>query len=153
MGEALTRGLDVRTRAARWVATERLPDWDLFLAVEGEAHGAMEGLWHGVDPAHPLHAHASAPAAGRALTEVHRAVDRLVGDLASAAPDAAIVAFTMGGMGPNHSDVQSMVLLSELLYRHAFGQPLLAVPRPWAAAPGSLPDLDGAEDWSRASLD
>ena len=31
----------------------------------------------------------------------------------------------MGGMGPNYSDVPSMVLLPELLYRHAFGQPLL----------------------------
>ncbi len=152
MGEALTRGLDVRTRAARWLATERLSDWDFFLAVEGEAHGAMEGLWHGVDPGHPLHGHASGEASGRALTEVHHAVDRFVADLVSAAPDAAIVAFTMGGMGPNHSDVPSMVLLSELLYRHAFDRPLLTVPPEWAASPGNLPDLDEAEDWSEASF-
>ncbi len=42
--------------------TERLPDWDLFIAVAGEAHGAVEGLWHGIDPSHPLHGH---PSAGR----------------------------------------------------------------------------------------
>ena len=152
MGEALTRGLDVRSRAARWLATEGMPDWDFFLAVEGEAHGAMEGLWHGVDPEHPLHRHPSAESSGRALTDVHRAVDRFVGDLASAAPDAAIVAFTMGGMGPNHSDVPSMVLLPELLYRRAFGRPLLTVPPEWAAARGDLPDLDETQDWSEASF-
>ena len=33
-----------------------------------------------------------------------------------------IVAFTMGGMGANQSDVQSMALLPELLFRHAFGR-------------------------------
>jgi predicted AlkP superfamily phosphohydrolase/phosphomutase len=153
MGEALTRGLDVRSRAARWLAAEGMPDWDFFLAVEGEAHGAMEGLWHGVDPGHPLHTHPSGEAAGRALTDVHRGVDRFLGDLASAAPDAAVVAFTMGGMGANHSDVPSMVLLSELLYRRAFGRPLLSVPSAWASEPDSLPVLGGDDDWSQASLD
>ena len=67
MGESLKLALDVRSRAARWLATERLRDWDLFIAVAGEAHGAMEGLWHGVDPSHPLHGHPSAPAAKEAL--------------------------------------------------------------------------------------
>ncbi len=152
MGEALTRGLDVRTRAARWLATEGLPDWDLFLAIQGEAHGAMEGLWHGVDPDHPLHRHASGEPSGRALADIHRGVDRFVADLASAAPDAAVVAFTMGGMGPNHSDVPSMVLLSELLYRQAFGRTLLTVPPEWAASPGVLPDLEEDQDWSEASF-
>jgi hypothetical protein len=152
MGEALSGALAVRSQAARWLATERLPDWDLFLAVEGEAHGAIEGLWHGLDPSHPLHGHASGPAAGEALTEVHRAVDRMVGELAAAIPDAAIVAFTMGGMGPNHSDVPSMLLLSELLYRRAFGRRLLHVPTEWETAPDALPALGDSEEWSRASL-
>ncbi len=148
MGEALSRALDVRTRAARWLAAERLADWDLFLAVAGEAHGAMEGLWHGLDPSHPHHAHASSAAAGEALLALHRALDRMVGELVSAAGDAAVVAFTMGGMGPNHSDVSSMVLLPELLYRHAFGKPLLAVPPEWSAAPGSVPVLKEEEPWA-----
>jgi predicted AlkP superfamily phosphohydrolase/phosphomutase len=152
MGEALSHALSVRSSAARWLATERLPDWDLFLAVEGEAHGAVEGLWHGLDPGHPLHRHASAEAAGEALTEVHRGVDRMVAELSSAAPDATIVAFTMGGMGPNHSDVPSMLLLSELLYRRAFGRPLLQVPPEWAAAPAAFPPLGDSEDWSHASF-
>ncbi len=151
MGDALTRALDVRTQAARWLATERLRDWDLFVAVAGEAHGAMEGLWHGLDPGHPHHAHPSAPAAGEALLALHRALDRMVGELVEAAGDAAVVAFTMGGMGPNHSDVSSMVLLPELLYRHAFGRSLLAVPPEWGAAPGGVPILKEDEPWARAS--
>ena len=153
MGEALSRALDLRAQAARWLATERLQDWDLFLAVAGEVHGTMEGLWHGVDPSHPLHDHPASESAGRALIDVHRALDRMVGELVSAAGDAAVVAFTMGGMGPNHSDVPSMVLLPELLYRHAFGQPLLAVAPEWSAAPESVPVLDGKNGWSRAGWD
>jgi predicted AlkP superfamily phosphohydrolase/phosphomutase len=147
MGEALTHALDVRARAARWLMTERLPDWDLFIAVAGEIHGAVEGLWHGVDPTHPLHQHPSAAPAARALVALHRGLDRMVGELVRAAGDAAIAVFAMGGMGPNHSDVQSMVLLPELLYRHAFGHPLLAVPAAWAATPRAVPILSEEDSW------
>jgi predicted AlkP superfamily phosphohydrolase/phosphomutase len=147
MGEALTHALDVRARAARWIMTERLPDWDLFIAVAGEVHGAVEGLWHGVDPTHPLHPHPSATAAATAMVDLHRGLDRMVGELTRAAGDAAIVVFAMGGMGPNHSDVQSMVLLPELLYRHAFGDSLLTVPAAWAASPRAVPILDEEDSW------
>ena len=152
MGEALSRALDVRTRAARWLMTERLPDWDLFFVVAGEAHGAIEGLWHGVDPTHPLHTHPSGVAADAALRAVHRGLDRMVAELTRAAGDATVVAFAMGGMGPNHSDIQSMVLLPELLYRHAFGRSLLTVPTAWAAAPRTVPILAEDERWETSKL-
>ena len=151
MGEALSRALEARGRAAQWLATERLSDWDLFIAVAGEAHGAIEGLWHGVDPTHPLHKHPSAPEAARGLLAVHRALDRMVGRLVQSAGDAAVVAFTMGGMGSNYSDVQSMVLLPELLYRHAFGRSLLMAPPAWAASPGEVPILGEDETWDDVS--
>jgi predicted AlkP superfamily phosphohydrolase/phosphomutase len=151
MGEALSRALDLRSRAARWLSTNRLPDWDLFIVVAGEAHGAVEGLWHGVDPSHPHHGHPSAAAAYQALVDVHRALDRMLGELMSAHGDAACVAFNMGGMGSNKSDVQSMVLLPELLYRHAFGHPLLTVPGEWASTPGSVPILKDGEAWTDSS--
>lgn len=153
MGEALCRALDVRTKAARWLMTERFPDWDLFMAVAGEVHGAVEGLWHGVDPAHPLHHHDSAAPAATALLAVHRGLDCMVDELTRAAGgDGAIIAFAMGGMGPNHSDIQSMVLLPELLYRHAFGRPLLDIPTAWAAAPRSVPILDEDDHWDISKL-
>lgn len=150
MGEALADALAARSRAARWLVAERLPDWDLALVVAGEPHSAIEGLWHGVDPRHPLHAHPSAPAAGQALLAVHRALDRFVADVLEAAGDATVVAFAMGGMGENRSDVPSMVLLPELLHRHAFGRPLLRVPAAWTDAPGGVPWLDADARWTAA---
>jgi len=77
----------------------------------------------------------------------------MVGELVSAAGDAAIVAFAMGGMGPNHSDVPSMVLLAELLFRDAFGHSLLTLPPEWTAAPSSVPILAEEDDWSTSSQD
>src|SRR6185436_179614 len=102
---------------------------------------------HGVDPHHPLHEHASAGPAARGIVDVHRALDRMVGELVRSSGDAAVVAFTMGGMGPNHSDAQSMVLLPELLYRHAFGESLLTVPAAWTASPDRVPMLDENDSW------
>ena len=149
MGEALARAVRRRSLAARWLLGERLPDWDLALVVVSEPHSAVEGLWHGVDPGHPLHRMPSAGLAREGLLSVYRAVDRLVGELAGAFPDAAMVVFSMGGMGPNHSDTASMVLLPELMYRHAFGRTLLRQPGGWSDACAS-PLLGERQDWAEA---
>ena len=150
MGEGLSHALEVRSRAAEWLASERFPEWDFFFAVAGELHSGYEGLWHGVDASHPLNTHPSASAAAAAVLGIHRALDRMVGQLVNAAGDAVIIAFNMGGMGPNESDIQSMVLLPELLYRHAFGRPLLTLPSAWTATPNRLPILEEHEDWASA---
>jgi predicted AlkP superfamily phosphohydrolase/phosphomutase len=150
MGETLCQALDVRSRATQWLALERFPEWDFFFAVPSELHSGAEGLWHGVDTSHPLNSHPSAGASAAALLEIHRALDRMIGQLVNAAGDAAIVAFNMGGMGPNKSDIQSMVLLHELLYRHAFGHPLLTVPSAWTATPNRVPILDEHDSWDTA---
>src|SRR5690242_18442801 len=39
MGDVLSGAVDIRTRAAQWLASERLPEWDAFIAITGEAHG------------------------------------------------------------------------------------------------------------------
>jgi hypothetical protein len=150
MGEALSQALDVRSHAAQWLATERFPEWDFFFAVTSELHNGAEGLWHGVDPGHPLNSHPSAGAAAAAMLEIHRALDRMVAQLIKAAGDAVIIAFNMGGMGPNQCDVQSMVLLPELLYRYAFGHPLLRLPPEWTETPNRLPILDEHDSWDTA---
>lgn len=149
MGEALVLGLERRARAARWLLGERLPDWDLALVVVSEPHSAIEGLWHGVDRSHPLHRMPSAEAAREGLLAVYRGVDRLVGELAEAFPDAALVVFSMGGMGANHSDTASMALLPELMYRRDFGRPLLRQPDGWTDATAA-PVLGERQDWSEA---
>jgi len=150
LGDLLVEAAEVRTRAARWLVAERCPDWDLALVVAGELHSATEAFWHGIDSTHPLHALPSAKTCAERLRAVYRATDALVAELVSACPDATVVAFSMNGMGPNRSDVASMVLLSELLYRHTFGKPLLRVPRRWERAPGGLPMLGRDQDWSQA---
>ena len=152
MGESLIEALEVRGRAARWLAAERFPEWDFFFAVAAEVHDGVEGLWHGIDSSHPLNTHASAPAAAAALLDIHRALDRMIGQIVSVAGDAMIIAFNLGGMGPNSCDVQSMVLLPELLYRHAFGRPLLTLPPAWTAFPKQVPDLDEHETWDTARV-
>jgi hypothetical protein len=148
MGDALAEAVRVRADAAHWMLAERLPDWDLGLVVVSELHSAIEGLWHGVDEAHPLHGAPSAAAAKHGLLAVHREVDRLVTTLAAAFDDATLVLFSMGGMGPNNSDLPSMVLLPELLYRHAFGRPLLEVPPAWVDAGDGLVRLGPDDSWS-----
>lgn len=150
MGADLTAAVDTRARAARWMLGERLPDWDLGIVVVSELHSAIEALWHGVDWSHPLHRLPSAPPAGEALRSVYRAVDRLVGSLVAAFPDATHVVFAMGGMGPNRSDVASMALLPELLYRNAFGESLMKQPREWSEAPNGCPLLGEDARWSTA---
>lgn len=128
MGSDLADAVDARRKAALWLLGERLPDWDLGIVTVSEPHSVIEGLFHGVDPAHPLNGANSGPAAREGIRAVYRAVDRLVGELADAFPDAALMVFSMGGMGPNRSDAASMLLLPELLYRNEFRCPLFQSP-------------------------
>jgi hypothetical protein len=98
----------------------------------------------------PLHCLPSAGPAREGVLSVYRAVDRLVGDLAGAFADTAVVVFSMHGMGPNRSDLASMILLPELMYRHAFGQPYLRQPDAWTDISGVGPQLSEQEDWASA---
>jgi predicted AlkP superfamily phosphohydrolase/phosphomutase len=151
-GAELARAVEVRAQAARWLLTERLSDWDLGIVVVSESHSAIEPLWHGVDPRHPLHSVASAPAARKALLDVHVAIDNLIGLLESTFPDAIVAVFAMHGMGQNDGDVPAMVLLPELLYRAAFGVPHMR-PNSYAVATSDgVPLLNEEETWEEAML-
>jgi len=147
MGEALVSGLAKRTDAACWLLGERCPDWDLAIVVAGELHSAAESLWHGHDRRHPLHAMASAAAARTAFIAAYEAADRMVGRLRAAFPDAAFIVCAMHGMGPNNSDVPSMVLLPELLFRHHFGAALLKGRTDWVADRETVPPVAETETW------
>ncbi|MEN6542685.1 hypothetical protein [Parvibaculum sp.] len=151
--EALSAGLvaavEKRKEIALWLLGERLPDWNLAIIVPSEAHSGAEPLWHGVDPAHPLHAHPSATAARDGLIAIYEALDRLVGSLADAFPDAALLAFSMHGMGANEADVPAMALLPELLYRRAFGKPWMRAFIPEERLPDGTPLLREDETWEQ----
>src|ERR1700688_2627032 len=135
-GEALAQAARVRSQASRWLLEQRLPDWDLGVVVIGECHSAIEPLWHGVDPNHPLHGLPSAAPAAAGLRKVYSAIDDLIGDLYQTFPNTVLILVAMHGMGQNDSDVPTMALLPELLYRLAFGS---AYMRP-VEFPELLPD-------------
>src|SRR6185503_10280420 len=147
MGESLVRATAMRTEATLWLLKERCADWDLAIVGGGELHSAAESLWHGWDPAHPLHRVASAPAAREGFIAAYEAADRMVGRLMETFPDAAIIVCAMHGMGPNRSDVASMALLPELVFRWQFGAALQPGRPDWSAAPDGVPMLGEDDKW------
>ena len=149
MGRALTEAARQRAELARWLLTERMPDWELALVAVSEPHSVLEGLWHGIDQDHPLHGRESSDAARAGVLSVLAAVDDLVSELTAAVPDAAVVVFSLHGMGPNQSDLQSMVLLPELLHRWALGRPRFEVPDSWTRSRDGVVPFDPEVGWSR----
>lgn len=150
LSSELVCALAVRAKAARWLLSEKVPDWKLGMVVVSEAHSGTEPLWHGVDAGHPLHGLPSAKAAKQGLEEIYRGIDRLVGELTAACPDAEIILFSMHGMGRNEADVAAMLLLPELLYRHGFGKPY-ARDKVWPSyLEDGTPLLAEDSNWERA---
>jgi len=147
MGRALVDATRLRERIARWLLVERIPDWTLGLVVVSELHSALEALWHGVDELHPLHRVPSAEFARKGVEDTYEAVDALVGSLMRSCPDATILAFSMHGMGTNESDVASMALLPELLYRRSSGARLLETLDEQPQIAAGVPGLGESQDW------
>ena len=149
MGTDLTTAVETRSAIAQWLLGERLPDWDLAFVGVSEAHSASEGLFHGADPDHPLADLPSSPVAGEAIASVYGAVDQLVADLIAAFPDAIHVVFAPHGMGPNASDLPSMLLLGELMARwNGLDTPAVS----WPTLRDGVPLLKANESWSGAVL-
>jgi len=154
MADALIEAVKQRGEIGRWLFAERLPEWDLGLLVISEFHSAIEALWHGYDPSHPLHGVPSAAAARDGIVGVYEAFDGMLGHYRATFPDIELVLFSMHGMGANDSDVATMLLLPELLYRCSFGGKLFEARADWVAtakdAPNAAPLLDKEESWSHA---
>lgn len=148
MADEIVRAVEQRSALSQWMLAERFPDWRLGLVVISEYHSAIEAMWHGVDPTHPLHKLPSAPAAKRGIEGVYEASDRLIADLMARFPDAAFVVFNLHGMGPNNSDNASMALLPELMYRKAFGKPLMRQGK-WRTTETGVPLLGEDQRWQR----
>lgn len=146
-GDALVAAVELRTRAALWLLRDRLPQWNLGIVVISEGHSAIEPLWHGVDPAHPLHSVASAPFAGAALRRIYEAIDRSIGELRQAFPDTTLLAVAMHGMGTNDADVAAMTLLPELLYRSFFGAPYMRTIPSFGSLPDGTPLFQENASW------
>lgn len=146
MAAALGAALALKARISPWLLRERLPNWDLAIVGVGEVHSALEAMWHGIDPTHPLHRLPSAACAGEGVRAVYGALDALIGVIADAFPDAVLVATSLHGMGPNTSDIAGMALLPELLYRRETGRRRLADLA--AHVDAALPLLPENGDWT-----
>ena len=146
-GDALTRATRARAQAARWLLGERLPNWSLALVGVSEAHSATEALYHGVDSSPRWASWPSCDPAAASLRSVYEEIDGLVAELIAAFPDAVHVVFAPHGMGPNGSDVASMVLLGEVLVRWSGGATEDAA---FTVNPDGLPVMSGDESWGGA---
>lgn len=96
--------------------------WDLFITAFGETHTLGHDLYNLSQPDHPLYSYTNQMATlGDPMLQGFQQVDRAVGEIVAAAPDNAyIMVFAVHGMGANLTDLLSMMLLPEVLYRFNF---------------------------------
>jgi predicted AlkP superfamily phosphohydrolase/phosphomutase len=125
--ERLRSGVALRTRIHRDLLARR--DWDLFLTSYSEVHSAGHCYMHRDNPAFDRLGASPVEDHVRALA---RDIDRSVGDLIAAAPDADIALFSIHGMVMNGWDIGTMFFLPELLHRMAFPE---RIRRPNGALP------------------
>ncbi|MBE9137696.1 alkaline phosphatase family protein [Nodosilinea sp. LEGE 07088] len=129
---ALQRSVRTRTQICRDLLGR--DDWDLFLAAFPETHSAGHDLLHLSRPDHPVH-----DAWRRKFGEdvdptlaIYEQVDQSIGQILEDVPDDAFVfCFSVHGMGNNVTDLLSMGVLPELMYRFNF-------PGKVALAPGKV---------------
>lgn len=124
---SLHTGIERRTRIARELLSRER--FDLFLMAFGETHPAGHDFWLQHAP-YPVSAAPEAVPAGDladGVVAIYAAVDAALGALREVAPDDALwLVFSPHGMDANATDVPSMALLGELLYRDSFpGRALL----------------------------
>ncbi len=135
---ALRTGIDRRVAICRdWLREE---PWDLFLTVFSETHSAGHDFWHISRPDHPLHERIRNNHERDLMLDVFQAVDRGISEIAAEAPeDSYLVVFSVHGSDNNVTDVASMAILPEFLYRYSFpGKTMLAPGRPGSAVPPPL---------------
>jgi predicted AlkP superfamily phosphohydrolase/phosphomutase len=132
-----------KTEVVTWLMGRE--DWDLFLVVFGECHGAGHYFWHYQDPEYPA-CPADAPAELRsALRDVYVALDGAIGEMLRHVDEETTVLLVSGdGMGPNYSGshiLGRLLARMELLYDTQLGPEAGE-----AAVRGSAPGARGRRD-------
>ncbi len=127
---AMKTGIQRRVEICKDMLSEER--WDLFFTIFGEPHSAGHDLWHLSRSDHPLYGEMKGVFGFDPLLDIFQDVDRAVGEILDAAPeDAYKVVFSVHGSDNNVTDVASMVLLPELMYRYSFpGKAMMAVGNP-----------------------
>ena len=127
----------------------RREPWNLFLTAIGETHTAGHYFWHLSQPEHPLYKIAADPNRDP-LLEFYEATDKALGEMIDAAPDDAhIMVFAAHGMGENSTDLLSMVMLPEFLYRFSFPGKCLLPPGEFHAEMPPIHPPNNYENWYR----
>ncbi|WP_036485581.1 alkaline phosphatase family protein [Myxosarcina sp. GI1] len=125
----IQQAVDQSIRGHSAIARELLQReaWDLFLMVFGETHTIGHDLYNHSQPDHPLYSHLTKNGTkSDPLLATYQKVDRAIGEIIAEAPhDANIICFAVHGMAANFTDLLSMAVLPELLYRYSFGKPAL----------------------------
>ncbi|GAB4530277.1 MAG: alkaline phosphatase family protein [Pleurocapsa sp.] len=130
--------------------------WDLFLMVFGETHTVGHDLYNYSQSDHPLYNHLSDNGTKPdPVLNTYRDVDRAIGEiLAETQEDTTVLCFSVHGMAANFTDLLSMAVLPELLYRFNFnGKVAIApgeigtTPRPAIAKP--IRNSWAGEIWSQ----
>ncbi|MBE7382997.1 MAG: alkaline phosphatase family protein [Leptolyngbya sp. SIO1E4] len=131
--QALKVGVDRRVAICRDMLKQE--PWDLFLTIFGETHSAGHDFWFLSQPGHPLYSLRGE--VGDPMLEVFEKVDQAVGEiLDEASEDTYLVVFAAHGSDDNTTDVTSMLLLAEFLYRFSFpGKFMLPYGKPGTPVP------------------
>jgi predicted AlkP superfamily phosphohydrolase/phosphomutase len=123
LGERSVAGIRLRTELATTLIEEARPD--LAIIVFPEIHTAGHALWHTVEPSHRLYKKmppVKAPATGGIHQQLLE-VDHAIGRLLEAAPDAAVVVFSLHGMTATGARPS---FLSPLFHERGWSSPLTA---------------------------
>jgi predicted AlkP superfamily phosphohydrolase/phosphomutase len=144
--QALKTGIARRTDICRdWIRQE---PWNLFLTIFSETHSAGHDLWHVSRTDNPLYGSMTDVFDFDPLLDIYKDVDRSVGEILALAPEPSYkVVFSVHGSDNNITDVTSMVLLPEFLYRYSFpGKAMMAPGRAGAPVPPVIKPMR-IQDW------
>ena len=123
--KALLRGFLEGAAIKRQLTLDMLRerDWDFFISVFGESHGAGHQLWHLHDPHHPRYdAAAVAALGGDPIAQVYAALDDAVGRIAEEiGPETLLIVHLSHGMGPHYDATHLLDEVLARLDRHASG--------------------------------
>ncbi len=124
--EAVGKSIDGHSAIARDLLKQ--DDWDLFLMVFGETHTIGHDLYNHSQADHPTYNYLTNNGTkADPLLKTYKHVDRAIGEILAEAPeDANIVCFSAHGMAANFTDLLSMAVLPELLYRFHYGKTAIA---------------------------
>jgi hypothetical protein len=109
------------------------------MMVFGETHTVGHDLYNHSQADHPAYGHLSKN--GKKpdpVLSTYKQVDAAIGETLAAAPqDANVLCFSVHGMAANFTDLLSMAVLPELLYRFHYGKAAIA-PGKGGSTPGSI---------------